>query len=257
MGTCHALSSWHVPVTLTAGPPGPQILVPQGRALPRVPGHGGSAQTLRGGPGSPAGPASPARTHRGSLSPRRLIPACVLSPDCDTGVKRPIGGDGQETVQPGMVTGPGRSGTRERWVYELRDPSGWLWAPAARAEPQEETQTVPGLGRACPPQRLVVKGRASVIMRRAPGSCRREAAAHRPARTQQISVVTLPSAWGLLQEGSDPCQRRAGPSTGHCWEEPGLADKRGTCDPRAEAQRGQKGQERSRWGLSRPASRVY
>lgn len=151
----------------------------------------------------------------------------------------------------------GCSGTREHWVYELCDPSRWLWAPAASAELQEEMQTVPGLGWACPPRRLVVKSRASVITHRAPGSYRWEAAAHRPARTQRISVVMLPSAWGLLQEGSDPCQRRAGSSTEHCCEEPGLADKRGTCDPRAEAQRRQKGQERSRWGLSRPTSRVY
>lgn len=56
------------------------------------------------GLGFPASPASLQHAPVGrSLSLSRLTPAFVLFPDCDTGVKRPIGGDGQEAVQPGTV----------------------------------------------------------------------------------------------------------------------------------------------------------
>lgn len=81
-----------------------QTQVTLGWASPWVLGHGGSAQKLRHGPWIPRQPGlPPARTRGEVLTLSRLTPACVLFPDCDTGVKRPIGGDGQEVVQPGTV----------------------------------------------------------------------------------------------------------------------------------------------------------
>lgn len=61
-----------------------------------------------GFPAVPAPPPAPRHTPLDRLATlgcfRIASPLhCVLLPDCDTGVKRPIGDDGQKTVRPGTV----------------------------------------------------------------------------------------------------------------------------------------------------------
>lgn len=131
----------------------------------------------------PARPALPTTTDTRAHRPNRGLHCCIASPcrynslpDCDSGVKRPIGADGQETIQPGTVT-TGPLETVDRVCAHGERPG----VPPAQVTVRVETRAV----------RLRTQGRArdDHVSPSCPYSI--EASVYRVGKTQRINKCFL------------------------------------------------------------------